>query len=83
MKDCRELAKVFHPGEIIRDEIDERGWTVAQFSEAMGLPIFEVEALLNGKKRVTVSVAERLGRAFDTSVVSWLNMQKAWDKGPK
>lgn len=78
----REPAQVFPPSEFIRDEMNERGWSKAQLCEAIGLPSGDVEAILNDRKRVTISVAERLGRAFGTSAVFWCNLQKAWDQQP-
>ena len=32
-------AEAFPPGEYLRDEFDERGWTVAQLAEMIGQPV--------------------------------------------
>lgn len=77
----RQPAEVFPPSEFIRDELTERGWSTAQFAEAMGLPGGDCEAILAGKKRITISLAVRLERAFGASAAFWLNLQKAWERG--
>ena len=32
-------AHAFPPGEYLRDELEERGWTVTEFAEIIGRPI--------------------------------------------
>ena len=43
-------AEVFPAGEYLRDELDERGWTVTEFAEILGRPVQAVSEILNGKK---------------------------------
>lgn len=68
-------AEVFAPGEYLRDEIDERGWTVTEFAEIIGRPVQAVSEILNGKKEITTETALALGEALGTSPELWLNLQ--------
>ncbi len=38
------------PGEILRDELDARGWTQGDFAEIIGKPLQAVNEILMGKK---------------------------------
>lgn len=46
-------AEVFPPGEYLRDELEERGWTVTEFAEIIGRPVQAVSEILNNKKEIT------------------------------
>lgn len=68
-------AEVFTPGEYLRDELEERAWTVTEFSEIIGRPIQAVSEILNGKKEITAETAIAFGDALGTSAELWLNLQ--------
>lgn len=70
-------AEVFAPGEYLRDELDERAWTVTEFAEIIGRPIQVVSEILNGKKEITAETAIAFGHALGTSAELWLNLQTA------
>ncbi len=68
-------AEVFAPGEYLRDELDERGWTVTEFAEIIGRPVQAVSEILNGKKEITTETAFALSEALGTTPALWLNLQ--------
>lgn len=68
-------AEVFPPGEYLRDELEERGWTVTEFAEIIGRPVQVVSEILNGKKEITTETAVALGDALGTTAELWLNLQ--------
>ena len=68
-----------HPGEHIKDELKERGWTQATLAEVMGRPTQFISQLVNGKKSVTVRTAKELALAFDSSAHMWLQFQNGYD----
>jgi HTH-type transcriptional regulator/antitoxin HigA len=68
-------GEAFHPGEYLRDELDERGWTVTEFAEIIGRPVQAVSEILNGKKEITTETAIEVGQALGTSPEMWLNLQ--------
>ena len=70
-------AEVFSPGEFLRDELAERGWSEAEFADILGRPAQAVSEILNGKKAITAETALAIGAALGTSAELWLNLQSA------
>lgn len=70
-------AEAFTPGEYLRDELEERGWTVTEFADVIGWPIQAVSEILNAKKSITPDTALSLSEALGTSAELWLNLQTA------
>lgn len=68
-------AEAFGPGEYLRDELDERCWTITEFAEIIGRPLQAVSEILNGKKEITTETALALSEALGTSPALWLNLQ--------
>jgi len=68
-------AEVFPPGEYLRDELEEREWTVTEFAEIIGRPIQVVSEILNGKKEITTETAMAFADALGTTPSLWLNLQ--------
>lgn len=68
-------AHAFPPGEYLRDELEERGWTVTEFSEIIGRPIQAVSEILNAKKEITAETAMAISTALGTTPEVWLNLQ--------
>lgn len=71
-------AEAFSPGEYLRDELDERGWTVTEFAEILGRPVQAVSEILNSKKEITTDTAIELALALGTSPEMWLNLQTTY-----
>ena len=75
-------AQCFHPGEYIRDEMEARGWNVAELAKRMSvhsMPVEIVTSLIECKQDITPNIAFGLRRAFGTSADLWMNLQKAFD----
>ena len=68
-----------HPGEILREELDELGLSANALSKALGVPVNRVTMILNGQRGVTADTALRLARYFGTTPQVWLNLQKTWE----
>ena len=71
--------KPVHPGEILRDELDESGLSANALSKALGVPVNRVTMILNGQRGVSADTALRLARYFGTTPQLWLNLQKTWE----
>ena len=66
-----------HPGEIIRDAIEAKGWTVAVAAARLGVPRNTLSRVLNGRAGVSPRLAlERLGWS---DAGHWVRMQGAYD----
>lgn len=68
-----------HPGEILGEELDERGLSASALATALGVPTNRVTAILNGQRGVTADTALRLARYFGTTPQLWLNLQKTYE----
>lgn len=66
------------PGEILRDELDARGWTQGDFAEIIGKPLQAVNEILMGKKAITPETAVFFSRALGTTPEFWLNLESAY-----
>lgn len=72
-------AEAFPPGDLLREEIQERGWSVAEFADILGRPTQAVSEILNGRKAITAATAAAIGTALGTSAEVWLSLQAAKD----
>lgn len=68
-----------HPGEVLRDELDELGLSANALSKALDVPVNRVTMILNGQRGVSADTALRLARFFGTTPQIWLNLQKNWE----
>jgi len=68
-----------HPGEFLRETLEELGLTQAAFAEVIGVSPMRVSHLLKGDRPVTAELALRLGRALGQTPQYWLNLQTTYD----
>jgi addiction module HigA family antidote len=68
-----------HPGEFLREIIDELGLTQAALAQALGVSPMRVSHVLRGSRPVTAELALRLGRALRQTPQYWLNLQADFD----
>ena len=68
-----------HPGEFLREILEELGITQAGFARALGLPIPRISQVLKGIRPVNAELALLFARAFEQSPRYWLNLQAAYD----
>lgn len=78
MPQRRKLPPI-HPGELLRDELEEIGTSLNELARALRVPMNRISALVNGKRSITADTAMRLARYFGTSPQYWLNLQSAYD----
>lgn len=68
-----------HPGEYIREALEELGMTQAALAKALGVSAMRISHLVRKERPVTAELALRLGQAFGQSPQYWLNLQTAYD----
>jgi antitoxin HigA-1 len=71
-----------HPGEILREQLDELGLSARAFAGRLGVPTNRITALLNEKRALTPDTALRLSKFFGAGhegAQFWLNLQQAYD----
>ncbi len=75
----RNKMKPIHPGEVLRDELDELDLSASAFARKLAVPVNRITSILNGKRAITADTALRLSRYFGTSAELWLNLQLSYD----
>ena len=68
-----------HPGEVLREELNELSLSANALSKALGVPVNRITMILNGQRGVSADTALRLARYFGTTPQLWLNLQKTWE----
>lgn len=79
MKNPTNGLPAIHPGEFLREILDELSLTQAALARALGISPVRVSRLLQGARPVTAEMALRLGRALGQSPRYWLSFQAAYD----
>lgn len=62
---ARKPAEVFPPGAYIKDELDARGWSQAEFAETLGRPARVVSEIINAKPEYPPQVPGATGTVGD------------------
>ncbi|MBA5604953.1 HigA family addiction module antidote protein [Duganella sp. FT3S] len=75
---ARIAAEVFPPGEFLKDELEARGWTQAEFAEIIGKDTRLVSEVMSGKRIVTPETAVALGHALGTGPELWMNLESQY-----
>ena len=68
-----------HPGEILREELEELGMSAKAIARELGVPQNRVSDILRGRRGITADTALRLARYLNTTPQLWLNLQKAYE----
>ncbi len=68
-----------HPGEILREELEELGMSAKAIARELGVPQNRISDILRGRRGITADTALRLARYFNTTPLLWLNLQKAYE----
>ena len=68
-----------HPGEILREELEELGLSARAFAMALCVPPNRITAILNEQRGITADTALRIARYFGMTPEFWLNLQSSYD----
>lgn len=68
-----------HPGEILREEMEELNLSARQLAAALHVPANRVTGILNEQRAITADTALRLARYFGTTPEFWMNLQAAYE----
>jgi addiction module HigA family antidote len=77
------FMRAVHPGEILKDELDELDITPTEFARQIDVPPNRISQIIAGKRAVTGDSALRFGHWFGTEPQFWLNLQSAFDILPR
>jgi addiction module HigA family antidote len=73
------MKKPNHPGDLIRDCLDELKISVTEGAKALGVTRPTLSRVLNGKASVSPQMAVRLEKALGSSAGFWLRLQLNYD----
>ncbi len=68
-----------HPGEILKDELEELGVTPTELARQIAVPPNRISQIISGRRSITGDTALRLGHWFGSSPEFWLNLQCAYE----
>ena len=68
-----------HPGEILREELEELGCSARELARALDVPVNCITGILREERGITADTTLRLARYFNNSPEFWLNLQSAYD----
>ena len=68
-------AESFAPSSYIKEELEERGWSIEHLAIKAGLDVSVIRGVVEDDYMYEQDVAEGLGRAFGTSAALWMNLQ--------
>ena len=68
-----------HPGEFLREALDELDISQARFATVIGVSAMRVSHVIKGARPVTAELALLFGRAFSQTPQYWLNLQADFD----
>lgn len=68
-----------HPGEILREELEELGLSANALAEKLGVAASRIVEILRERRGVTADTALRLARYFRTTPQVWINLQKEYE----
>jgi len=73
-----QLAETFPPGDVIKEELEARGWTQRDLADIMGIQPSIVSSVVNGTKPISLDLARNLAAALGPSAQYWVNMDAAY-----
>lgn len=73
------FMRAVHPGEILKEELDELGVLPTEFARLIDVPPNRVSQIIAGKRAITGDTALRFGHWFGTEPQFWLNLQAQFD----
>lgn len=70
-----EPAVLVAPGQILRRELDARGWSQKDLSDIIDRPVQAISEIVRGTKQITPETAVQLAAAFGTSPEFWSDLE--------
>lgn len=79
-KNGLSLELIIHPGETLKEALEDRKMTQKELSVRTGVTEAHVSQLIKGQKNISVSYAKKLSYALDIPASFWINLQSNYDK---
>jgi addiction module HigA family antidote len=67
------------PGDVLKDLLDEYQIHISQLANDIGLSVSAVRQIVANKAKISLHIAKRLSKYFNTTVAYWVELQNAFD----
>jgi antitoxin HigA-1 len=74
-----QMKNPFHPGRLVKDDIDALGLSVAEAARGLGVTRQQLYKVINEESAVSPEMALRLEKAICGTADGWLRMQTNYD----
>ncbi|MFA6097414.1 MAG: HigA family addiction module antitoxin [Candidatus Paceibacterota bacterium] len=74
-----ESPVAIHPGEFLKDMLDECSITQLELAQRTDISKKIINDIVQGKNPITLATAFKLSKVFDLSVEYWINLQNLYD----
>lgn len=71
-------VRAIHPGEILREELKERGLRQNYFAQQIGVQPTHLNAFINGKRNLNEDLAMKLEEYLKIPFKVWMNLQNSY-----
>ena len=68
-----------HPGEVLKDELEEVGLTQTALAKHIGVLPKTIIEICRSKRGISVEMAIKLSKALGGGPQFWLNLQNNWE----
>lgn len=68
-----------HPGELLRETLDELGVTAYALAKSIGKAPIQISRILTGKSSISAPMARLIGASLGTTAQYWVNLQAHYD----
>lgn len=72
-------STLYHPGELLAEELEERGLTQTSLAQQLGISVSIVNEIIKGKRNISVEFAMMLEAALGIEASLWINLQREYD----
>lgn len=70
-----KLNYAVHPGEILKEYLDDSSMTQIALAKKIGMNKTMLNEILHGKRPITIKTAIKLEKAFSFNAQFWINLQ--------
>ena len=74
-----QLLPPVHPGELLREILDELGISAYALAKSIGKAPIQVSRILSGRSAISATMARLIGAALGTTAQYWVNLQAHYD----
>ncbi|HZY36751.1 MAG TPA: HigA family addiction module antitoxin [Mucilaginibacter sp.] len=71
--------EAFHPGEFLKEEIEERGMLKKDAAKALNILPHHLSEIFAGRRNISATLAVKLEKLLGVSSHYWLGMQMGYD----